>query len=100
MMTHESVLTDRSFFSFAVSFGLAFFLGMPVDELFAMLVEVFLVVAFVVYVASNSWFSLNVVLSASESGGGGMADAAFRAASSAKRAFCSSEYIASSQNAQ
>lgn len=49
-----SELTDRSFFSFAVSFGLTFFLGIPVDGAFGMLVEAFLVVAFVVYVVSNS----------------------------------------------
>ncbi|KAG2355295.1 hypothetical protein BDR07DRAFT_1426660 [Suillus spraguei] len=63
--------SNRSFFSFAVSFGLAFFLGIPVDALFAMLVEAFLVVAFVVYIVLDSWFSVNVVLSASESGGAG-----------------------------
>jgi hypothetical protein len=91
-----AVLTDRSFFSFAVSFGLTFFLGIPVDEAFGMLVDAFLVVAFVVYVVSNSWVSVNVVLSASESGGG-MADAAFKAASSAKRAFSSNSDVASSQ---
>ncbi|KAG2354337.1 hypothetical protein BDR07DRAFT_1429715 [Suillus spraguei] len=53
-ITIFSILTNRSFFSFAVSFGLAFFLGIPVDALFAMLVEAFLVVAFVVYVSGGA----------------------------------------------
>jgi hypothetical protein len=52
------MLTDLSFFSFADSFGLAFFFSILVDAVFVTLVEVLLDVAFVAYVVSNSGFSV------------------------------------------
>ena len=64
---------------------------MLVDAVFGTRVDALLVVAFVVYVVSDSGFSVYMVFSASESGrgGDGTSDAALRAASSAKRAFSS-----------